>query len=96
VTAPVAGVENRAVVPWPCCQTKVRTPNAAASEMRFSSRALTGSHRDRRARASSRNVSTTMAVRMTARFGPYRAVMKSASWAGPGRGGRGLRFAEVE
>ncbi len=70
VTAPVAGLENSAAVPWPSCQTKVRTPKAAASESRLSSRALTGSHRDRRARASRMKVTITMAVMMMIRFRP--------------------------
>ena len=82
VMAPVAGLENSALVKCPSCQTNVSTPNAAASEIRFSSRALTGSHTDRSARVSKIMVTTTMAAAMMIRFRPYSAVMKSASWAG--------------
>ena len=43
--------------PWPCWKMKTMIPNAAPSDTRLSSTALTGSSTDRKARISSTNVS---------------------------------------
>jgi len=70
VMAPAAGVEKRVWVPWPSCQMKVTTPNAAANEIRLSKSALTGSQRDRSARVKKRSEATTMAAMINTRLRP--------------------------
>ena len=46
--------------PWPLCQTSVMTPQAAPTERMFRTTALAGSSGERKARASSRNVSSAI------------------------------------
>jgi hypothetical protein len=58
---PVASWPKSACEPTPCCQISTVTPYAAASESTLSTSALTGSHSERSARASSRKVRTATA-----------------------------------
>ena len=50
---------SQSAEPWPCWKTKTTIPNAAASETRLSSTALSASTSERNARASRIRVSTS-------------------------------------
>ena len=58
----VASMPQIASEPEPCWKTSTIRPQAAATESRFSRTALSGRTSERKARASSRNVSTEMSA----------------------------------
>ena len=60
--ARVAWMPQIASEPQPCCQTRTRSPHAAATESRFSRTALSGSTSERNARASRTNVSAEISA----------------------------------
>ena len=61
----VASMPQIASDPNPCWKTSTMSPQAAATESRFSSTALSGRTSERNARARSRNVRTEMSTRMS-------------------------------
>ena len=54
---------NSASEPLPCCQKKTTAPKTAASEIRLSTTALSGSRIERKVRTSSTKVMTEMSSR---------------------------------
>ena len=48
--------------PWPCCQTRTSTPQAAATLSTFRMTAFSGSSSERNARASRMNVMTAISA----------------------------------
>ena len=61
--APVGDTPKTASEPLPCCQKHTTAPNTAASEIRLSTTALSGSSSDRNVRTSSTKVMTEMSSR---------------------------------
>ena len=59
---PVAPMPQIACEPKPCCQTSTISPHAAPTESRLSRTALSGRSSERKARASSRNVSALISA----------------------------------
>ncbi len=66
--APVAGMPNMALEPWPSCQNHVSRPKAAPIEIRFSRTAFTASTSERNARVSSAIVSSAMTANISGKL----------------------------